>query len=60
MHKKGGFSRMQTIVTHVIKVLDYFASNGFPRFHFEGIPGAVCRFIRLVLLYLAVFILDRI
>lgn len=51
---------MSMIVTHIIKVLDYFASNGFSRFHFEGIPGAVCRFIRLVLLYLAVFILDRI
>ena len=51
---------MQMIVTHIIKVLDYFASNGFSRFRVEEIPSAVCRFIRLVLLYIAVFILDRI
>lgn len=51
---------MQMIVTHIIKVLDYFAFNGFSRFHVEEIPSAVCRFIRLMLLYIAVFILDRI
>lgn len=48
------------LLLHIIKTVTCILDDGMIHLSISEIPGTLCNIIRLLLLYVAVFILDRI
>lgn len=58
---KNDFAQQASMfLLHIIKSVAYIFDDGVIHLSISELPGVLCNIIRLSLLYVAVFILDRI